>query len=342
MRISTLLLALILAIPAAAQGRTDFARDVLPILQRSCFNCHQVTKRDARGRLKKAKGSLRLDGAGLILKGGTSGRVLVPGYPDKSSLYTRTALPEDHEDIMPAKGDPLTAADQGVLKRWIAEGGSFGKWTGAAGPVKNGKGAGAAVVRAGRQPARVQILVALAKGASQPSPTTVARVRGTDAQISPVFPGSPLLTVDFVAHEDTANDKRVGALAKLSANITELNLAKTRITNRTLGVIARMPRLTRLDLHDTTIDDAGVARLSGMKELRSLNLYGTDVSDKSIQVLATLPRLANLYLWQTKVTEDGAARLAAAMPNTKIVRNMMLPPPAKPREGGNRRRRKNN
>jgi hypothetical protein len=40
------------------------------------------------------------------------------------------ALPPDDLDIMPAEGDPLTAAQIDTLKRWIAEGADFGGWTG--------------------------------------------------------------------------------------------------------------------------------------------------------------------------------------------------------------------
>ena len=58
---------------------------------------------------------------------------LVPGDPAKSSMYVRVSLPPDDLDIMPAEGDPLTAAQIDTLKRWIAEGADFGGWSGAGG-----------------------------------------------------------------------------------------------------------------------------------------------------------------------------------------------------------------
>ena len=43
-----------------------------------------------------------------------------------TAFYTRTILPADHDDIMPPKGDPLTASEKAALKEWIDSG---LKWT---------------------------------------------------------------------------------------------------------------------------------------------------------------------------------------------------------------------
>jgi cytochrome c553 len=49
---------------AAASAATDFARDVYPVLQRACFECHDA---------KKQKGKLRLDSRAAALRGGDGG-----------------------------------------------------------------------------------------------------------------------------------------------------------------------------------------------------------------------------------------------------------------------------
>jgi hypothetical protein len=94
-------------------AKLDFWQDVRPILKKSCFRCH--------GR-KKQKGGLRLDRKAAAMKGGEDGVVLVPGDPAESPLIQRLKLPRDHDDHMPAKGDPLTPVQIEVFERWVREG----------------------------------------------------------------------------------------------------------------------------------------------------------------------------------------------------------------------------
>ncbi len=100
------------AAPAAATG-VDFVRDVQPILETKCLECHNPNK---------IKGKLLMDSAAALLKGGADGPALVAGKPDDSAMIKRIVLPKDHDDIMPPKGGPLAANEIDVLKRWIAAG----------------------------------------------------------------------------------------------------------------------------------------------------------------------------------------------------------------------------
>ena len=49
--------------------------------------------------------------------------------------------------------------------------------------------------------------------------------------------------------------------------------------------------ITRLDLRGTKVTDAGIAHLTGAKELVYLNLYGTGVTDAGAAKLAALARM---------------------------------------------------
>lgn len=91
----------------------SFHGQILPILRESCFDCHGP---------ERQKGKLRLDSAEAILAGSEQGPVLVAGQPAESKLYTLTTLPPDHEDSMPAKGDPLTKEQTELLRLWILQG----------------------------------------------------------------------------------------------------------------------------------------------------------------------------------------------------------------------------
>ena len=97
-------------------GGVDFIRDVQPIFENKCLECHNPNK---------IKGKLLMDSAEALLKGGDTGPGLVAGQPDNSEMIKRVILPKDHDDIMPPKGGPLAANEIDVLKRWIAEG---AKW----------------------------------------------------------------------------------------------------------------------------------------------------------------------------------------------------------------------
>ena len=96
-----------------APTRIDFVEHIQPMLEKWCVSCHDANK---------DKGDLRIDTYELTMKGGENGACLVPGKPHESSLWTLTALPPDHDDIMPPKKGPMSDLEIYMLKRWIEEG----------------------------------------------------------------------------------------------------------------------------------------------------------------------------------------------------------------------------
>lgn len=106
----------ILALFASSALAVDFVKDVQPIFEAKCLECHNPNK---------VKGKLLMDTAANLLKGGDTGAGFVAGQPDKSLIVERIVLPEDHDDIMPPKGGPLAANEVAVIKQWIAEGANW-------------------------------------------------------------------------------------------------------------------------------------------------------------------------------------------------------------------------
>jgi hypothetical protein len=94
----------------------DFVRDIYPILQRSCFECHGP---------EKQKGKLRLDSRVAALRGGRSGPSLVPGQAERSELNRRITLTKADGGVMPARGERLAPAQVALLRRWIDQGASW-------------------------------------------------------------------------------------------------------------------------------------------------------------------------------------------------------------------------
>jgi hypothetical protein len=95
-----------------AEPKVDFSRDVWPILQANCFECHGE---------KKPKGKLRLDSKALAAKGGNSGAVIAPGKASESYLVKRIRG-LGGEDRMPLDHPALSEAQIRTIERWIDEG----------------------------------------------------------------------------------------------------------------------------------------------------------------------------------------------------------------------------
>lgn len=99
-------------LPPAAGDTIDFARDIQPILQRSCVRCH------ARGR---ARGGFSIETRERLLQGGDSGPAVEPGSSAESELI-RLVTSLDPEVMMPQKGSRLTSRQVGLLRAWIDQG----------------------------------------------------------------------------------------------------------------------------------------------------------------------------------------------------------------------------
>ncbi len=108
------LLCLLLVGPLAA-APVDFAGEVQPILAKHCHQCHGA---------EKNKADLRLDVREAALKGGESGAVLAPGRAAESLLLKRV-VSADPDEVMPPKGERLTAAEVDTLRHWIDEGAAW-------------------------------------------------------------------------------------------------------------------------------------------------------------------------------------------------------------------------
>ena len=97
----------------APPAAVDFARDIQPLLETRCLECHNPNK---------VKGKLLMDTLANMVKGGEKGAAIVAGHSDQGELVKRLTLPKGDDDIMPPKGDPLTPAQIAAMKTWIDAG----------------------------------------------------------------------------------------------------------------------------------------------------------------------------------------------------------------------------
>lgn len=99
-------------LPLSIAAPADFARDVQPLLNKHCAECHGGVKQ---------KGGLRLTNRNQALEGGKSTlALLVSGKPEESELFKRITHSDPDERMPPKK--PLKPGEIEVFRDWIASG----------------------------------------------------------------------------------------------------------------------------------------------------------------------------------------------------------------------------
>jgi uncharacterized membrane protein len=318
---------------------TVYAALVSPILEKKCNGCHNA---------EKSKGKLRMDSYEAIIKGGENGDNVVPGNPEKSLMIARMNLAKDDDDHMPPDGkEQISKEEIELLSWWVKNGASKDmKLSEAKIPdelrslqqtLLNNRKAGSA---GGTPP--VLLAAAQATAAANPAVADAMRkINGSGASLAPVAadPSQLRFTALNVARDYA--DANLKDLTPILEQIVALDLAKTKVTDASCGLIAKMPNLRELHLENTAVTDAGVSQLKGLSKLEYLNLYGTKVTDKTLDDLGGSSSLKALYLWKTAVTKPKAEAFKTAHPainlnigwdesnNAKVVA-VATPPPAKP------------
>jgi len=104
-------------LPPAVKAKVSYKKDIKPLIEKSCLNCH--------GPKKRPKGKFRIDTRELALKGGYEGVAIIPGKSEKSPLiYYMNYQVVDYE--MPPEGKKdypkLNREQIGLMRAWIDQG----------------------------------------------------------------------------------------------------------------------------------------------------------------------------------------------------------------------------
>jgi hypothetical protein len=91
----------------------DFDKDIRPVLEARCFDCHGEDKQ---------KNGLRLDTVHGILKGSDSGEPLYIRGSSADSLLVRMVTSDDPKHMMPPKGERLAPEQVAAIRAWIDAG----------------------------------------------------------------------------------------------------------------------------------------------------------------------------------------------------------------------------
>ncbi len=102
-------------LPLPADHRVDFAKEIKPIFESSCIECH------GRG---KDEGGFKIDSRETLLKGGDSGPAVIVGK-SSDSLLIELVHSSDPDSRMPKKGSHLTPEQIGLIRGWIDQGATW-------------------------------------------------------------------------------------------------------------------------------------------------------------------------------------------------------------------------
>ena len=97
----------------AAIKAPTYDKDILPIIQKRCTECHGK---------EKQKGKLRLDSFAELMKGADGEAIFVASKPGESPIHMRIMLPDSDDDRMPPKGNRISQPVADLIKRWIEQG----------------------------------------------------------------------------------------------------------------------------------------------------------------------------------------------------------------------------
>ena len=104
------ILFVVFVLTPSVRGAVDYERDIRPILEEHCLDCHGPDK---------SRAELRVDRRISLLRGGDGGLpAIVPGNAMKSHLLERIGS-VDPDERMPPKGDMLSKEEVELLGNWI-------------------------------------------------------------------------------------------------------------------------------------------------------------------------------------------------------------------------------
>jgi mono/diheme cytochrome c family protein len=94
--------------PSTSEGEASFSKDILPIFQISCFQCHGTGG---------GRGGFNLSNYDQLMAGGNSGAAIEPGDAD-SSLLVQLIIAQR----MPMGGTKLTPEQIQLITDWVNQG----------------------------------------------------------------------------------------------------------------------------------------------------------------------------------------------------------------------------
>lgn len=96
-----------------AGQKVSFSRDIQPILETHCIECHAG---------EEAESSFSLSTRRTTLAGGNYGKAIVPQQPSHSLLFQMISGTHPDKIVMPPEGERLSSREVSLIQNWIRQG----------------------------------------------------------------------------------------------------------------------------------------------------------------------------------------------------------------------------
>lgn len=277
---------------------------IKPIFEKKCVSCHNPDK---------LKGDLILADAKSILKGGKTGKLIVPGKPGLSLLLQRIHLPLEEKKHMPPKGKIQLSDDEiTLLYHWVKANADFKKKLIDL-PAKDSLRILATAILQPAENTEEQFDFASADD------ETIRKLNNSYRGVSPISNNSPALAVSLY-NKDTYTPQTLAELSAVKMQIISLELNKIPVKDADLKSISRFENLRKLNLNFTNITGKGLKELTGLKYLKSLSLSGTKVNYKDLdEQISAFKSLSTLVVWNTDLSLPEIQKLQNANKQIHII-----------------------
>ena len=296
----------------------SFHDHILPLIEDRCIDCHSEPY-VKNGRTIHPKAGLRLDTYEAIIKGNLDGAIIEKGNSEESTLFAVITLDEDDPEIMPPKGEPLTAEEVQMFKQWIEEGAKENPSDTFVKPQKENVSLAPVI-----SDEKLSLIDQLGKRLKPPSKPQLLAAQKSGALVTLLSTRHSMVRAEFSSGPNLIDDNAIGALTGIKNNISHLDLSRTSVTDNVLNEVKKFNNLTWLNLKNTAVTDRGISNISKLPYLTYLNLVSSKVSDNSINSLSEMKNLKEIYFWNSDVTENGVKRLRSALPDAKIIFSLLL------------------
>lgn len=262
---------------------------VMPVLEKRCNSCHNP---------RKSKGELAMNTKELLLKGGKSGALFVPGDPDNSLMLHRIHLPLDDEEHMPPSGKTqLAEEEKRVLELWIREDAVLNT------KVVDLQPDHELFILASNvfKPAGLETSYAFPKA----DVAVVKRLNHSFRVVEPLAKESPALHATLFP-SGSYDPEELADLMEIRQQVVYLNLNKVPVRDEELKMISQFENLEKLNLNFSEISGKGLQALTGLENLKHLSIAGTKVSREGISEFLkhTRSTFETITLWDTPLGKD--------------------------------------
>ncbi|MFZ1456679.1 MAG: FN3 associated domain-containing protein [Saprospiraceae bacterium] len=271
---------------AVDSNTTVFTSVVEPILEKKCYTCHNE---------EKTKGDLIMTDSVSMMKGGESGRILIPGNADSSFMVQSFLLPIEDEKHMPPDGKPqLTAQEKEILIAWINAGASYSMTANAyvaEEPLRK-------LYEANVKTKKDKIYTF-----SDLDSKTLASFNTHYMSVRPLNAGSPAVKASlFLA--SAYSPEHLKTLLKAKQQLIHLHLADMPVTDADLESVSQFTVLEKLILNGTKITDQGVLKLASLGHLEDLSLANTNVTKAIEPLFGNIKTLKQIFISDTKIPDQ--------------------------------------